>query len=95
MDEHSTSPPKGLQNRGRVGWRRIDIEAEGPEGVSAVHQDITQAHRLGESGEAESSLGRRAETISQLRDGHVTELFGRVAHRSIRSKSASKEDACQ
>ena len=85
MDEHSTSPPIGVQDKGRDGWRRIHIEAERPEGVSTVHEDITQAHRLGESGETESPLGRRAETISQLSDGHVTELFGRIAHRSIRS----------
>ncbi len=85
MDEHSTSPAIGVQDRCRVGWRRIHIEAEWPEGVSAVHEDITQSHRLGESGETESALGRRAETISQLRDGNVTELLGRVAHRSIRS----------
>jgi hypothetical protein len=83
MDEHSTSHPKGVQDWGRVGWRRIDIEAEGPEGISAVHEDIAQSHRLGESGEAESFLGRRAETIGQLRDGHAAELFGRLAHRSI------------
>ena len=95
MYEHSTSPPKGVEYRGRVGWRRIDIVAERPEGVSAVHEDITQAHRLGESGEAESSVGRRVETISQLRDGHVAELFGCVAHRSIWSQPASKKDACQ
>jgi hypothetical protein len=83
MYEHSTSSPKGIQYRGRVGWWRIDIETDRPEGVSAVHKDITQAHRLGESGEAESSVGRCAKTISQLRDGHVSELFGCVAHRSI------------
>jgi hypothetical protein len=56
---------------------------ERPEGVSAVHEDITQAHRLGEAGEAESSVGRLPETIGQLGHGHVTELFGCVAHRSI------------
>jgi hypothetical protein len=95
MDEHSTSPPKGVQYRGGVGWRHIDIETEGPEGVSAVHENITQAHRLGESREAESSVGRRAETISQLRDRHVSKLFGCVIHRSIWSKPASNKDACQ
>ena len=92
MDEHSTSPPIGVQDEGHGGWRRIDIEAERPEGISTVHKDITQPHRLGKSGETESPLGRRSKTISQLRHGHVTELFGRVAHRSIRSQSAPKED---
>ncbi len=85
MDQHSTSPPIGVQDKGRDGRRRIHIESERPERVSTVHEHITQAHRLGESGETESPLGRRAETISQLSDGHVTELFGGIAHRSIRS----------
>ena len=93
MDEHSTSPPIGVQDKGHGGWRRIDVEAERPEGVSTVHEDITQPHRLGKSGETESPLGRHAKTISQLRHRHLTELFGRVAHRSIRSQSAPKEDA--
>ncbi len=83
MDKQSTPPPIGVQDRSRDGWRRIHVQAEGTEGVSAVDEDITQAHRLGESGETESPLGCSAETISQLLDGHVTELFGRVAHRSI------------
>ena len=83
MDKHPTSPPIGVQDRGRVGWRRMYIEAEGSEGVSSVHEDITQADRLGESRGTEPPFGRRAETISQLRHGHVTELFGCVAHRSI------------
>lgn len=95
MDEHSTSPPIGVQDKGHSGWRRIDIEAERPEGVSTVYEDITQPHRLGKSGETESPLGGHAKTISQLRHGHLTELFGRVAHRSVRSQSASKEDACE
>ncbi len=85
MDQHSTSPPIGVKDWGRDGRRRIHIETERPEGVSTVHEDVTQAHRLGESGETESPLGRRAETISQLSDGHLTELFGGVTHRSIRS----------
>jgi hypothetical protein len=93
MDEHSTSPPIGVQDKGHGGWLRINIEAERPEGVSTVHEDITQPHRLGKSGETQSPLGRHAKTISQLHHGHVTELFGRVAHRSIRSQSAPKEDA--
>ncbi len=95
MDEYSTSPPIGVQDKGHDSWRRIDLKAERPEGVRTVHEDITQPHRLGKSGETESPLGRHAETISQLRHGHVTELFGRVAHRSIRSQPASQDDACQ
>ena len=54
MDDNSTSLPEGVQHRDRVGWRRIHIEAERPEeGISAVHEDISQTHRLGESGKAE------------------------------------------
>jgi hypothetical protein len=85
MDEHSAFPPIGLQDRGRVRWRRIHIDAEGTEGISSVHEDITQSHRLRKARGAESPLGRRAKTSSQLRYRHVTELFGRVAHGSIRS----------
>ena len=41
--------------------------AEWPEGVSTVHEDVTQADHLGESGETEASFGG-AQSISQLGD---------------------------
>ncbi len=41
MHDHSTSPPIGVKDRGRIGWRRIYIETDRPEGVSTVHKDIT------------------------------------------------------
>jgi hypothetical protein len=91
MDDHSTSPPVGLQHGRRVGWGRIHIEPDRPQGVSTVYEDITQAHRRGETRGTESPLRRHAESIGQLRDGHVTETLGGLAHRSVRSQSTSKD----
>ena len=84
MDDHSTSPPESVQHRDRVGWRRIHIEAERPEGIRAVHEDISQTHGLWESGRTEAPLVRIAESISQLRNRHVTEAPRRLAHGSVR-----------
>ena len=93
MDDHSTSLPESVQHRDRVGWRRIHIEAERPEGICAVHEDISQTHRLGESRRTEASLARTAESISQLRHRHVTEALCRVAHGSVRFQPSSKDVA--
>jgi hypothetical protein len=41
MDDHSTSRPIGVEDRNRIGGRRIHIEPERSEGVSTVHEDIT------------------------------------------------------
>jgi hypothetical protein len=91
MDDHSTSPPVGVEHGDCVGWRRIHIESDRPEGVSAVHENIAQAHRRGEYWGTEAPLGRRAESISQLRDRHVTQALCRLAYCSVRSQSTSKE----
>ncbi len=93
MDDHSTSLPEGVQHRDRVGWRRIHIETERPEGIRAVHEDISQTHRLGESRRTEASLARIAESISQLRDRHVTEALRRRAHGSVWFQPSPKDVA--
>jgi hypothetical protein len=93
MDDHSTSPPEGVQHRDRVGWRRIYIEADRPEGIRAVHEDISQTHRLGESRRTEASLARIAESISQLWDRHITEALRRLAHGSVWFQPSSKDVA--
>jgi hypothetical protein len=54
MDDQSSSLPEDVQHRDRIGWRRIHIEAERPEGICAVHEDISQTHLFGESGRTES-----------------------------------------
>ena len=89
----SPSLPEGVQHRDRVGWRRIHIEAERTEGISAVHDDISQTHRLGESGRTEASLARIAESISQLRDRRVSEALRRLAHGSVWFQPSSQDVA--
>ena len=83
MDDHPTSLPEGVQHGDRVGWRRIHFEAERPKGIRAVHEDISQTHRLGESRRTEASFARIAESISQLRDRHITEALRRLAYGSV------------
>ncbi len=83
MDDHSTSLPEGVEHRDRVGWRRIHIEAERPEGIRGVHKDISQTHRLGESRRTAASRARIAKSFSELGDRHVTEALRRLAHGSI------------
>ena len=93
MDDHSTSLPEGVQHRDRVGWWRIHIEAERPEGICAVHEDISHTLRLGEPRRTEASGARMAESISELRDWHVTEAFRRLAHGSVLFQPSSKDVA--
>jgi hypothetical protein len=93
MDDHSTPLPEGVQHRDRIGWRRIHIEAERAEGIRAVHEDISQTHRLGEPRRTEASLARIAESISQLRDRHGTEALRSLAHSSVWFQPSSKDVA--
>ena len=74
----------------RVGWWRIHIEAQRPEGICAVHEDISHTLRLGEPRRTEASGARMAESISELRDWHVTEAFRRLAHGSVLFQPSSE-----
>jgi hypothetical protein len=91
MDDRSASTPEGVQQRGGMGRWRIHIHAEWPEGVRAVHEDVTQADRLGESQETEAALG--AQSISQLGDRHVAQALRSLAHCVVGSQPTSKEVA--
>lgn len=93
MDDESTSLPEGIEHRDRIRWGCIHIEAERPEGICAVHEDISQTHCWGESRRAEAPVARITESIGQFRYRYVTEAFRRLAHRSVRVQPSSKDVA--
>ena len=95
MNDNSACLPEGVQRRGGVDWRRIEIQADRSESVSTVHEDINQAHPLWVAGQTETPLRRPAESISKLGDREVTQALGCLAHGPVRPEPSSKKVQCQ
>jgi hypothetical protein len=91
MDHESGLPPVGVQYGGRNRWRRIYIQAEWPERVGTVHEDVSQAEGLRGATRLKGLVSRLAESIGQLRDWHVAEALGGFAHGVVGAKSPTKE----
>jgi hypothetical protein len=95
MDHDSGPPPVGVEYGGRNRWRHIYIQAKGPERVSTVYEDVSQAERLGGTTRLKGFVSRFAESIGQHWDRHVAQALSSFTHSVVRSKSPTKEVTCQ
>lgn len=68
MEDHPADLPVRGQDRGRVDGRCIHIQAQRPQSVSTMHEDLTQSHRRRGSEDVEAPLCCRSESISQFCD---------------------------